>query len=66
VVLQFLWTEDDILFFALFDDLIEHFVVELGGFLKHGQAEGGLDVPPVEEPVVQEVGRGCEPPYPIV
>jgi len=54
------------LFFAAAEDKIEHLVVELGGFLEHGQSESGLHVPPVKEPVVQEVGRVSRPQNPPV
>jgi len=47
------------LFFTLLDDPVKHAVAELGAFLEHGQSEGGLDVAPVKQPVVQEEGRVC-------
>jgi len=54
-VFQLLRAKQNMLVLALFDDPIKHFTVELGAFLEHGQSEGRLHVPPVEEPVVQEV-----------
>jgi len=59
LVLQLLRTEQIVLFFTLLEDPVEHLVVEFGAFLKHWQSEGGLDITPVEEPVVQEEGRIC-------
>jgi len=56
-VFQLLGAEQNMLVLALLDDPIKLFIVELGAFLEHGQSEGGLHVPPVEEPVVQEVSR---------
>jgi len=53
-VFQLFGAEQNMLVLALLDDLIKLFVVELGAFLEHGQSEGGFDVAPVEEPVVQE------------
>ena len=56
-VFQLLGAEQNMLVLALCDDPVKHFTVELGAFLERGQSEGRLDVPPVEEPVVQEVSR---------
>ena len=60
-VFQLLGAEQNILVLALRDDLIKLFTAELGAFLEHGQSEGGLHVPPVDEPVVQEFSRSGKP-----
>jgi len=65
-VFQLLGAEQNSLVLALLDDLIKLFVVELAAFLEHGQSESGLDVAPVEEPVVQEGSRIGSPPNPVI
>jgi len=57
VVFQLLGTEQNVLFLTLLEDSVKLFIMELGAFLKHGHSEGGLDVAPVEEPVLQLVSR---------
>jgi len=59
VIFQLLGAEQHVLLFTLLKYPVKHEVVELGAFLENGQSEGGLHIPPVEEPVHQEVSGVC-------